>query len=101
MKVWRILTAAIAMAVGFLVWPSAASAHHPVLSQTTSRPCGVEQPWSGTFTARSDADWNKDWHSKWKLDAGSYSPYSAWTDDQVPFGPINVGPFPASTASVR
>ena len=77
-----------------------ASAHHPVLSQTTARTCGAEASWTGTVTARSDQDWNKDWRSRHKVDSGTYSDWSGWVDDQVAYGPIAVGPFSASTASV-
>lgn len=93
--------AAVTIGAGAIVAsPGIALAHHPVLSQTVTRPCGANTQWSGTVTAKSDADYNKNWQSKIKVGSGSYSAYSAYTDDQVPYGPIAVGPFAANTPSV-
>ncbi len=95
-----LIAALVATAIGLVILPGAALAHHPVLSQTTSRPCGANQPWTGTFTARSDQDWNKDWRNKHQIAGGAYTSFGAWTDDQVPYGPISIGSQPASVASV-
>jgi LPXTG-motif cell wall-anchored protein len=101
MKILRIAIAAGAVAAGsMLLLPGTASAHHPVLSKTEARPCGVDQPWSGTFTAESDQDWNKNWRNTYSVGGGAPVGWSPWVDDQVPFGPIAVGPFAADVASV-
>lgn len=92
-------TATIGAAV-IVASPGIVLAHHPVLSQTVTRPCGADTQWSGTVTARSDADYNKNWQNKIKVGSGTYSAYSAYTDDQVPYGPIAVGPFGADVPSV-
>jgi LPXTG-motif cell wall-anchored protein len=93
--------ATVTIGAGVLVaTPGVVLAHHPVLSMTVSRPCGADSQWSGTVTATSDADYNKNWQNKIKVGSASYSAYSSYTDDQVPYGPIAVGPFAANVPSV-
>lgn len=76
-----------------------ASAHHPVLSATTARECGNDAPWSATVTSESDADYNKVWQNKYKVDDGAFTAFSPFVDDQVDYV-FDVGPFPATKASV-
>src|SRR5262245_48709487 len=94
--------ACAAIGVGVLVaTPGVALAHDALLTKTETRPCGAESSWSGTFTAKSDGDYNKNWQNRYKIGSGgTYSAYSAYTDDQVPYGPIGVGPFAANVSSV-
>jgi LPXTG-motif cell wall-anchored protein len=103
MRNLRIAIAAGTVAVSsLLLLPGGtASAHHPELSGTENRPCGVDQPWSGTFTARSDADRDKNWRNTYTVAGGAPVGPSAWVDDQQIFGPIAVGPFAAGVASVQ
>ena len=96
----RLVLAASLLLGGLAVMPQTVSAHHPVLSTTVTRPCGVDQPWSGSFMAQSDADWNKNWRSTYTIGAAAPVGPSAWVDDQVKFGPIAIGPFPATVSSV-
>jgi LPXTG-motif cell wall-anchored protein len=103
MKILRIAIAAGAVAAGslLLVPGGAVSAHHPELSGTESRPCGVDQPWSGTFTAEADDDRDKNWRNTYTVAGGEPIGPSAWVDDQQEFGPIGVGPFAADVAHVQ
>lgn len=96
----RIVLAAAVLA-GLVTLPSGvASAHHPVLTASTDRPCGTDQSWTATFTAMSDGDYGKDWRTTYTIVGAATVGPSDWVDDQDDFGPIDIGPFPATTADV-
>ena len=76
-------TAATAIAIGVVLFgvavaPGVASAHHPILSGTTS--CRTDA-WTVTWTATADADRNMTWSI---TSPGGYSP-SGFQDDQAEF----------------
>lgn len=96
----KFIVAVFAVAMSVIGLSSLAFAHHSVVTGTPARPCGVDQPWSASFHANSDADYGKDWQSKYKIDSGSYNAFGSWADDQVTYGPFNIGPFAANKASV-
>lgn len=100
MKTHTKVTAAFISAATVLGVAVMAFAHHPVLESSVDRPCGAESSWTGSFTAHSDQDWNKDWRSRYQIDSGDFSSFSGWTDDQVAYGPFSVGPFSADVDSV-
>jgi len=100
MRLKRILLVTTIVIGGFLVLPQITSAHHPVLTATTDRPCGEDSSWSATVTATSDDDWDKVWRSRHRVDGGAYSAWSLWVDDQVEYGPIAINDIPASTLTI-
>jgi hypothetical protein len=113
MTLKRILTAA-AVVLGSVtavtvIAPQVASAHHPVISATPSRPCGSGQPWSVSFTANQDGNYGPyQWRSKHRWDLGNngsweqdWTAYSAFVDDSVTYGPKTIADIPASVASVN
>jgi hypothetical protein len=76
-------SAATAIAIGVVLFgvavaPGVASAHHPILSGTTS--CRTDA-WTVTWTANADADRNVTWSI---TSPGGYSP-SGFQDDQTAF----------------
>jgi LPXTG-motif cell wall-anchored protein len=76
--------------LGTAVAPGVASAHHPVVTGTTS--CRVDS-WTVTWTARADADRNLNW----KINApAGYAP-SGFHDDQTPF--TRTATYPGTQAS--
>ncbi len=77
-----IVTAGLATSSGIV------SAHHPVLTAVTSRPCGTSSPWTATVTAESDADYNKNWRSQHRVENptwSAWSSFSSWVDDQTDY----------------
>lgn len=75
---------------GVAVAPGVASAHHPILSGTTS--CRTDA-WSVTWTATADADRNMTWSI---TSPGGYTP-SGFQDDQAAF--TRTDTYPGTQAS--
>ena len=88
-------SAATAIAIGVVLFgvavaPGVASAHHPILSGTTS--CRTDA-WTVTWTATADADRNLTWSI---TSPGGYSP-SGFQDDQTAF--TRTDTYPGTQAS--
>lgn len=89
----RIVATAMAIGVvgfGVAVAPGVASAHHPILSGTTS--CRTDA-WTVTWTATADADRNLNWSI---TSPSGYSP-SGFQDDQTAF--TRTATYPGTQAS--
>lgn len=101
MKTLRIAIAGAAVIASSLITlPGTASAHHPQLVKNEQRPCGLDQPWTGTFTATADMVRGYDWRSTYTIGSGAATGTSGWVPDSAPFGPVSVGEISPDVASV-